>query len=194
MDQVLVSRMVRIDSDESDPDEIDRVARAPDPVREGWEQTIKDVRAMMADREEDGYDTLMLPAGDTTPKNPETGDSEEWGLSYIIPGNKVEPLLEFIERGTFDETAVYQETSEGTVFIATECIDITEKHSLFVVGAYRMRIAPPLVRTAMEKNKMYTHIKKLDGTKLTTLEHNHPESFFPDPEEFYTFESEGNSE
>lgn len=182
--------MVRIDSGEGDPDELDRIARAPDAVRHGWERTIEDTEAMMADREADGYETLMLPAGDTTPKNPETGDTDEWGLTYVIPGNKAEPFLDFVERSEFDETAVYQNSLDGTVFVVTECIDVDNERSVFVVGGYRMRVAPPMVRTAMERGKMYTHIKKLDGTHLGTIEHDHPEAFFPDPEDFYAYETD----
>lgn len=182
--------MVMINSDQEDPDDLDRIARSPDAVRDGWGRTIEDTRRMMTDREEDGYETLMLPAGDTTPKNPDSGETNEWGLSYTIPGNKAEPFLEFTERASFDETAVYQKAEGGNVFIVTECIDLNNKLSLFVIGAYQMRFASPMVRTAMDRGEMHTHIKKLDGTHLQTIEHRHPEAFFPNPNEFYAFETD----
>jgi hypothetical protein len=182
--------MVNIDPGEGEPTDLDRIARSPDVAREGWQQTIEDVRSMMADREANGFETLFLPAGDTTPKDPESGDSKEWGLSYIIPGNKVDPFRTFFDRGDFSETAVYQNSEGGNVFIVTECIDPEANLSLFIAGTYRIRFAPPLVRTALDKDKMYTHIKKLDGTLLETIEHKHPKSFFPNPEDFYAYETD----
>ncbi|WP_416838224.1 hypothetical protein [Haloferax sp. DFSO52] len=182
--------MVNIDQGESQPSDLDRIARSPEVSREGWIQTVEDVQAMMADRENEGYETLFLPSGHTTPKNPESGETEEWGLSYIVPGNKVDPFIEFNERANFSETAVYQSTAGENVFIVTECIDPEAKLSLFIGGAYRIRFSPPMVRTAMEEGKMYSHLKRLDGTLIHTFEHEHPESFFPDPDQFYAYETD----
>lgn len=182
--------MVRTDPETSDPSELDRIAAAPDAVREGWERTIEDTHAMMADREDDGFETLLLPAGDTTPKNPETGDTDEWGLSHLIPGNKVEPFEAFDARADYDETAVYQTELDGNVFIVTECIDLDNKLSLFIAAGYRINEATAMVRTAMERGEMRTHIKKLDGTKLRTIVHDDPGAFFPDPDHFYAYDTD----
>lgn len=180
--------MVRIEAGDGDPDDIERIAQESDTVREFWELTIEDARAMMADRESDGYETLLLPSGDTTPKHPDSGDTDEWGLSYIIPGNKASEFEAFAEEVTFSETAVYQQSEGGNTFIVTECLNPDVKKSLFIAGAYRMRFASPMVRTAMERDRMYSHVKKLDGTALATIEHDDPDAFFPDPEQFYAYE------
>lgn len=183
--------MVRIEAGDGTPDDIDRIASESDAVREFWELTLDDARAMMADRESDGYETLLLPSGDTTPKHPDSGDTDEWGLSYVLAGNTAEAFGEFSEGATFSETVVYQQSKGGNTFIVTECLDPEETKAMFIAGAYRMRFAPPMVHTALERDRMYSHLKTLDGTALTTIEHDDPDAFFPDPDAFYAYEVDG---
>lgn len=182
--------MVRIENGEVKLDDGERMARISQEARNGWGRMTEDMRAMAADREEAGYETLSVPAGDTTPKPPGSGDTDEWGLSYIIPGNKADDFLELYERADFDETGVYQASMSGISFIVTECLDHDEEIALFVAGSYRLQFAAPLVRTALERDRMFTHIKKLDGTHLGTIEHDDPDAFFPNPEEIYAYETD----
>lgn len=181
--------MVRIEAGEGDPEDLDRIANTSDEVREYWGRTIEDTQAMMADREGDGYETLMITSADTTPKYPDDTD-DEWGLSYVIPSNSAEEYREFAEGFDFDETVVYQQSESGTVFIVTECIDLEAKRSLFVAGAYRMRFAPEMVRTALDRGSMRSHLKTLDGETIAAFEHDDPDAFFPEPEEFYAYETD----
>jgi len=186
--------MVRTDAGEGNPDDLDRIADASGAIRENWQRTIEDARAMAADREEDGFETLILPAGDTTPKSPDDPDApgdDEWGLSCVLPGNKADAFEEVAGDATFDETAVYQNAEAGTVFIVTECLDLDASLSVLVAGTYRMRFAPDLVRTALKQDRMYTHLKRLDGTPVATVEHDDSDAFFPAPEAFYAYETDG---
>lgn len=180
--------MVRIENGEVTLDDGERMAQIGEEARNGWEQMIEDLRAMAADREDAGYETVILPAGDTAPKPPDSGDTDEWGLTYIVPSNRAEAFEELYERADFDETGVYQATTSGIRFVATECLDHDENIAVFVAGSYRLQFAAPLVRTALDRGEMYTHIKKLDGTTLATIEHDDPEAFFPDPERIYSYE------
>lgn len=180
--------MVRSGPDGTEPDPNDHLAQASDQAQSGWEQTVVDMRRMAADREDAGYETVTLAAGDTAPKPPSSGDSDEWGLSYIIPGNLVDDFTDVYARATFEETGVYQAESTGFAFVVTECLDHDENIALFVAGTYQLQFAAPLVRTAMDRDRMYTHIKKLDGTHLGTIEHDDPEAFFPNPEQVYAYE------
>ena len=182
--------MVRTGAGEDTSDDLDRIADASGAIRENWQRTIEDARAMAADREEDGFETLFVPAGDTTPKSPDASDTDEWGLSYVLPSNKADAFDEVAGDATFDETAVYQNAEAGTVFIVTECLDLDASLSVLVAGAYRMRFAPDLVRTALEQDRMYTHLKRLDGTPVASIEHERPDSFFPAPEAFYAYETD----
>jgi hypothetical protein len=183
--------MVRLNSDESNPDELERIARAPDVVRNGWKRTIEEVRAMADAREEEGYETLTVFAADTATVAPGDVDEDRWGLSYLVDSDDAETVTEFDERTDFDETAVYQNQSGGNVFIATECIDLDNEAILLIAGAYRMRLAVDLVRTATAAEKMYSHIRQGDGTVIATVEHEDAERFFPNPDEFYSYEVTG---
>ncbi|MCU4716664.1 DUF7529 family protein [Halapricum hydrolyticum] len=180
--------MVRSGPDGAEPDPSDHLAQAGEQAQSGWEQTISDMRRMAADRADSGYEVLTIAAGDTTPKPPSAGETDEWGLSYIIPSNYADDFTDVYERATFEETGVYQADSTGFAFIVTECLDHDEEIALFIAGTYQLQFAAPLVRTAMDRGRMYTHVKKLDGTNLGTIEHDDPEAFFPHPERIYAYE------
>lgn len=184
--------MARLNADESNPDELERIARGADAAREGWKRTLEEARAIADAREEEGYETLTVFAADTAPVAPEAGERDYWGLSYLVGSSDAEEAAAFHERTAFDETAVYQNQGQGgNVFIATECIDLEAGAILLIVGAYRMRLAPDLVRTATEAGRMFSHIRRGDGTVVASIEHEDAESFFPDPDAFYAYEVAG---
>jgi hypothetical protein len=182
--------MVKIEDGEVTLDEGERMARAADEMRTGWEKTIEDMRAMAEDREDEGYEIVKLPADDTAPKPPGVGDDDEWGMTYVVPSGRAETFADIHERASYDETGVYQAKMSGNAFLVTECLDHDEKLAVFVAGAYQLRHATELVNTAIERGEMYTNIKKLDGTKLATIEHDDPSAFFPDPEEYRAYDTE----
>jgi len=177
-----------VDSAGGNVDDFERLARSSDVGSDGWQRTIEDMNAMAEDRAEAGFETLTIPAGNTAPVSPDAGDTDRWGLSHVIPGNKAESFERLYDAGTFTETGVYQAGVEGHVFIVTECLDPDAEIVIFIAGAYQMRHAPPLVRAATDRGDMYTHVKTLDGETLGTFEHDDAAAFFPDPEEFYAYE------
>ena len=175
--------MGRVDADgdaNDDPEE----ARAPDVVRDAWNRTVEDVRAMARDRETAGYETVTLFADDTTPVAPGEDDSDRWGLTYLVDSDDAASFRALADRTSFDETAVYQRTVQRNVFVATECIDHDAAVVLFVAGVYRLHHAGDLARAATERGRMRTRIRELDGTVVGAVEHDDAESFFPNPERF----------
>ena len=180
--------MVRSGPNETGSDITRHLAQASEQAQSGWEQTVTDMRQMAADRQDSGYDTVAIPAGDTTPKPPASGDTNEWGLSHIIPGNFAADFTDTHERADFDDTGVYQAQLDGLAFIVTELIDHDTQIAVFIAGSYKLQFAAPLVRTAIDRDKMFTHVHKLDGTHLGTVEHDDPSAFFPDPEQIYAYE------
>lgn len=106
----------------------------------------------------------------------------------IVPSNQAESFLAFSDRAAFDETAVYQASAGGRAFVVTECPDTDADLVLYVAGTYDLQNASPLVETAVEREEMYTHLKKLAGTHLATLEHDDAEQFFPDPDQIYAYD------
>ncbi len=180
--------MVRTGPNRTEPDITEHLAQASEQAQSGWEQTIADMRRMAADRQDNGYETVAVPAGDTTPKPPTSGDTDEWGFSHVIPGNYAAEFTEMYEQADFEETGVYQAQIDGLAFLVTECLDHDEQIAVFIAGSYKLQFAAPLVRTAMDRGRMFTHVQKLDGTHLGTIEHDDPSAFFPDPEQIYAYE------
>lgn len=179
--------MVKIGPDDVELDDGEQMLNTSEEAHAGWEQTLEDVRAMAADREASGYETLILTAGDTAPTPPEASEEDRWGLTYIVPSNQGEEFVELAERAAFDDTIVYQASSGGHAFVATECLDTERQLVVYIVGTYQLRHAASLVETALDRDKMYTHITKLDGTLLGTIEHDDAEQFFPDPDRFTSY-------
>ena len=173
------------------PNDVDRkevVADHSEELTTNWERALEDMEAMAEDRENQGYETLTIPAGDTTTLSPSMGDDDTWGLSHVVPNNVAEAFREFFETFALDETGVYQMEAGGFVFVVTECIDHDAEVVIFVAGSYDMRFSAGLVRTAVEREAMHTVVKTLDGTVLGTFDHDDPSAFFPDPEQFYAYD------
>jgi hypothetical protein len=169
------------------PDELDRIADDADVIRDGWQRTVEDTRAMAADREDAGYETLVVFSQDTSPVAPDAEGAEHWGLTYLVDGDTAETVVDARERAEFDETAVYQAGAGPTTFIVTECLDHDEELVVFVAGAFRKREATGLVRAATERGEMHTHFRTLDGTVIASVEHDDVSAFFPDPQEYYSY-------
>jgi hypothetical protein len=180
--------MTRNRPDETTLGEAERMARTSDEARSGWSQTLEDMAAMAEDREAAGYEVLTLQAGNTAPKGPEQGETERWGLFYVIPGEDADTFQDLLERADFEETGVYQQSIGRYTFIVTECIDHEAELDLLIAGSYRRRAAPDLVRSALDREGMYTHVTKLDGTHLGSVEHEDASAFFPNPDSIFAYE------
>ncbi|MFB6086351.1 MAG: hypothetical protein ABEJ84_06045 [Halodesulfurarchaeum sp.] len=180
--------MARIGPDDSELDEAEQMAQRSDDVRTGWSQTIEDMRAMAENRREAGYEALTLQAGNTAPIAPEQGESADWGLFHVIPGDDAEAFRDLVQRADFEETGVYQASIGRDTFLVTECIDHDAELVLLIAGSYTREAAPELVRAAMDRGRLYTHVKTLDGTILGTIEHDDPAAFFPDPDAIFAYE------
>lgn len=181
--------MTRIGANGSEPGEAERLAEASEQAKSGWGQTLEDMRAMARNREESGYETVTFQAGHTAPKGPEQGDTDRWGLFYIIPGEEAQSFQTTLEQAEFDETAVYQSSIGRNTFLVTEVIDHDQALDLMIAGSYRRDAAAPLVRAAIDQGRMYSHVRKLDGTHLGSIEHDDPDAFFPDPDAIFAFET-----
>ena len=179
--------MARLGPDDGNPDE-EWADRSTDRAKSAWLRTLEDMRAMARDREESGYEALTLQAGNTAPMAPDQGETDRWGLIYTVPGEDAEPFGDLVDRASFEETAVYQASIGRETFLVTEALDHDAEIACFIAGSYLRTAAPALVRAAIDRGRMYSHVKTLDGTQYGTIEHDDPAAFFPDPESIYAYE------
>jgi hypothetical protein len=166
-----------------DVDYADRIASQADRHKDAWGRTLDDATDLAEERAEAGWETLVIPAGHTAPENPDTGDTGRWGMAHVIPGNKADEF-ESLSDGNFDSYDVYRAETEGREFIVTELLDAAGELAVFVVGTYELRFADVLIETAMEEDKMHTHLQRLNGTHVASVEHEDPEKFFPNVDRF----------
>lgn len=160
----------------------ERIASTSESHKAAWEATIGDMNDLAAEREEDGWDTVTIMAGSTAPEAPHTEPEGRFGLTHVIPGNKVEAFEDAHADGEFPLYDVYQGQSDGQIFLVTELLNPeTETAILIAANTWRFE-AGPLVEAAVEAETMYTHVETLDGTHLGSFEHEEYEKFFPDPE------------
>lgn len=165
-------------------DSAERTAADAETFKDAWSRTLGDVDRMAEGLAEEGWETLVLPAGDTAPEPPEDGPSGRHGLVYVVPGDRAERLRELLVEATLHEYDVYRTTVEGRVFIVTELRDPDHEVVVYVAGNYELHTADRLVETVADTGTMYTHLQKLDGTAVATFEHDDWQKFFPNAEHF----------
>jgi hypothetical protein len=182
--------MVEYSGESGSPGEEERLSQTHESMKNSWQRTVADMRAMAEDRREEGYETHAIPAGDTAPVAPGQGPRDYWGLSYLVPGNETETLETFLDIGAFEETGVYQVVDSGSVFMVTECIDHELELVLYVAGSFWMKDAPELVKAATDRGTMYSQFREIDGTHLGGIEHDDPAAFFPNPDTYLAFGNE----
>lgn len=160
-------------------DDADQVAAHADRNRNAWQRTLDDMEALAAELDDDGWAVVTVAAGHTAPKSRNVGDTDEYGLVHVVPGNRAEALTEACYRGTFPRYEVYRGSTETRVFLVTELLDPDVETAILIAGNFRRRDARGLVRTVDETERMYTHLQKLDGTRLGSFEHDDYGKFFP---------------
>jgi hypothetical protein len=165
-----------------DADHADHLAARADTLKQAWSATLEDMNALAAEYDDEGWETITIPAGDTAPEPPDSGVEGRFGLVYVIPDNYVDPFEEGFETGEFPRYDVFRNESRGQVFLVTVLADPDSETAIFVAGGFERRHSRPLMNTAREEGEMYTHLQTLDGTQLGSFKHDEPEKFFPTKE------------
>jgi len=165
-------------------DDSEQVSAYAETYSRAWELTVGDAERMAEGKAEEGWETVVLPAGDMAPEPPEDGIEGRYGLAYVVPGNRADTLEEMLETASFPEWEVYRTTVEGQVFIVTELLDPDAEMAAYVAGNYELRLAESLIKTAAERGTVYTHLQRLDQTPVASFEHEDWRRFFPEPETF----------
>jgi L-rhamnose mutarotase len=145
-----------------------------------WEQVIEEMRELAAQREADGWETITVHAGETTPEPPSAGDSDRFGIVYTVPDNVADEVRSVVESASVDEYTVYRRKLGRTLFLVTELADTDDQLALFVAGALNLQFADQLFEAATDRGEMYTHLQLLDWTHLASFYHDDPSAFIPE--------------
>ncbi|MFB6186355.1 MAG: hypothetical protein ABEI86_05740 [Halobacteriaceae archaeon] len=164
---------------QEDYDESEALAAHADRNKNAWQQTLEEMKMMAAEKEDEGWQTVVIGAGDTAPESPSVGETDRFGLVHVIPDNKAEPFREAFEQGDFPRYDVYRGTTESRTFLLTELMDPDSKTAIYIAGNFRRRDARGLIATVRKEGEMYTHVQKLDKTHLGSFKHDGYEKFFP---------------
>ncbi|WP_254536668.1 DUF7529 family protein [Halomarina litorea] len=179
-----------------DRDYADEIASNADVLKGAWQATIGEMRAMGEELEADGWSVTTVGADHTAPEPPDVGRSGRFGLVYVVPDNYAREVRRAIaaaadvdvddldtdeprELDAFGRYEVFRNESSGNAFQVTALYDDDSKTALLVAGSYELRHAPPLMKAALERGEMYTHIQTLDETPVGSFYHDDWELFFP---------------
>ncbi|WP_458185925.1 DUF7529 family protein [Haladaptatus sp. NG-WS-4] len=165
----------------------ERIAANADVEKDAWGRTLDDMEAMAADLESEGWNVIEIAASHTAPENPEAGDTDRFGFVYVIPDNYAEEFSDAFEAGTFPKYQVFRKEVSSRVFMLTQYLDPDTETAILIAGTYEMMHAPPLVKTAMREDEMYSHVQTIDGTVLGSFRHDDYTKFFPNPEKYENY-------
>ncbi|WP_254542956.1 DUF7529 family protein [Halomarina pelagica] len=190
-----------------DTEYADRFANDADRLKGAWEATIEEMRAIESELEAEGWDVTAVAAGHTAPTNPDAGESERFGLVHVVPDNHADDLREAFERGTgaspesddgevtelggFGRYEVYRTEAGGSAFQVTVLYADEPKVAIVLAGGYELAFAQGMIRTAIERDEMYTHVQTLDKTPLGSFRHEEWELFFPEARQRFGIEDDG---
>lgn len=145
----------------------------PQAVAERWEELLGDADEIAEEYVEDGWEALVVHAGDVTPR---TGDP--FGLDVLAPGDEFEALEELVEDVTFDTSHVYRREEGGARFLIV-AVEAREDEVAVVVPAFlALADEGELRSTAIAEGVMYTHVRPLSDDARVTFTHDDPELFF----------------
>lgn len=147
---------------------------------EAWQATIEDMQETAAELESNGWSVLTLTAGDTSVEAPSDGESDRFGMVYVIGDDDGEAFKEAHDAGSFPRYEVYRGERAGRVFLVTVLLDPGTETAILLAGTYEREEARGCLQAAAEAGTMYTHLHLLDGTHLGSFEHERYEKFFAD--------------
>lgn len=158
----------------------EEIAAQSDIHQDAYQQTIDDARALEAEKQEEGWETLLIPAGHTATEPPRVGNPDRYGLVHVIPDNYADEFSELFECGEFSAFDVYRAEVAGRVFIVTELLDPDAEIAIIIIANYKLGDAQDLIETVLEEEEMYTHVQTLDQTHLGSFYHEDYTKFFPE--------------
>lgn len=145
-----------------------------------WTLTLARADDMEAALRSDGWDVVTVRAGHVAPEPPSAGEDDRYGFVYVAQGSDGDELATAIDTGTFDEYTVFNRRDGARLYTITRVEDADRELAVLLVGAVDVSDVDELVTAARERDAMYSHVQRLDGTIVGTFEHDDPEPFLPE--------------
>lgn len=168
-------------ADEGDPDD--------DALRSAWEGTLSDLEAMVEARGAAGFDTVGLPAVEAVPEAPDAGETDRFGLTFVLPDPQADPFQSAFRRGTYPIYEVYRHDRDDRVFLVVEYRDPDAETAILIAAQYDLPDAAGMVEAARSAGEMFTHVRTPGGDYLGSFHHDSHEKFVPDRVEEFVDES-----
>ena len=130
--------------------------------------------------EEEGWETLTVPAGDAAAVTAAGGYTDRHGFTYVSPGDAAQTFSDWFEPERFGRTEVYRATGGSHLFVLTVLRDQESERAVLIAGVLDRTEVTAVEAVANETGMMYSHLFSVDGTHLGTIQHDDPEPFFPD--------------
>lgn len=148
-----------------------------------WDDVMEDMEATEEEYRKKGWETLKVIPGDVTPLT--TSDiSDMYGLDVVLPDNEFLELDEIIEERDleFDEFEVYKANKSGIMFLVVVMMATEDEFALLYPAYYDPARSQGMMKEAIQKGKMKTHIRRLKNDKMITFDHEDPSLFLPESE------------
>ncbi|ELZ07235.1 DUF7529 family protein [Natrialba aegyptia] len=142
-------------------------------IKNAWVQTTEDLSALEQQRQENGWDTVAIPALQTAAVSRDAGKKHDdrYGLFFVIADNHADSFTNAFERGEFPRYEAYRNEVDGAVFLVVELLDPESETAILLAGQYERRHVPGMVAAANEEGELYTHVRTLDKTVLGSFKH-----------------------
>lgn len=147
-----------------------------------WEATREDMDSIAADLEDGGWETLSIVAGDTVPVSPDAGTDDRFGLVHVVQGDDADQLDAILETASITDSESYLAVSGGTEYVVTVVSDPESKVAVLIAGAFEYQQASACFAAAHREGTIYSHVQRLDGTRVAVFEHEDPTLFEPSDE------------
>lgn len=147
---------------------------------DGWSRLLDEMETIASTIEEEGWETLTVPAGDAAAVTAAGGYTDRHGFTYVIPGDAAETFRDWFEPERFGRTEVYRATGGSHLFVLTVLRDQESERAVLIAGVIDRTELEAVERAARETDVMYSHLFGVDATHLGTIQHDDPAPFFPE--------------
>lgn len=147
-------------------------------VDTAWSRTVGELRLLEEDLEADGWEVAAIIAGHVAPEPPAAGDTDRFGLVYVIPGDDAETFNDTFRAGEFAEYEIFRQRLGQRLFLVTKLSDPHARTAILLAGNVDLTQSSALIETARDREVLYTHVQLLDGTVLGSFRHEDPSLFF----------------